>query len=232
MEKSATNPSITDWRKNSSLKFSIGLVFSLTLVITAFEWNFKSPLTDTPIDEIFIHNTDIPEMVVVNIPPPPKPLTPPDPDNIVETKEEPVKTTVDPLVSIPSVDQPFGNDEVDLTDLFKTAAPGAEKTDQPVYELIPAEPVGGEKAFYEYLYKKIHYPGHLVAGNKAGKVSVKFVVDEKGRITDIRIIEGFDKALEKEIIRVLKEAPAWIPARKGAKNVRTYHTIPFSFDLR
>ena len=230
MEKTSRKNAQPHWRRHRSLNFSIGLILSLTLVITAFEWNFKSTLTDDPIDFTPTKDIDVADMLVVYLPPQPKPKI----ENPYEIDEidEPIVDTKEPKEDFPPVDVPPVDGEPDLSSLFKGALEGDDAPERPVYDMIPAVPFGGHKAFQKYLYSKIHYPPHLVDMGKGGTVEVKFDVNEHGEIDNIQILKGFDKALEKEIIRVLKESPAWKPAKIGAKNVKMPFVIPFSFNLK
>lgn len=226
-EFSKKNPP-PSWKRSNSLHFSIGLVLSLTLVTMAFEWNFPHKLTENPL-VLQAEDPDKPDMKAVILPLPPRPKVPekvtevPNDTEIAYTKLSPKPDDADPLISetpVPSL----GN--------LLPDQPPAEAVDEAVYELVPAEPKNGYDAFYHYLYSNISYPEHLVNSNRAGKIIVRFVVDELGNISNIQIREGFDKRLEKEIIRVLTKAAAWEAASVGNKKIRTLHTIPFSFDLK
>lgn len=216
------------WRKSNSFHFSIGLILSLTLVTTAFEWNFRNDLTDRPIRATDIDGpiwvmdpTEVPEVPRPKIPT--KPIINPDPLEAVNT--DPIDP-VEPIVDLP---EPPANL---LDDLLAGEAPVENTRDEAVYELIPAHPKGGMETFYNYLYKNIRYPDHLKNQNMTGKVFVAFEINEKGEIDKVKIVKGFDTELEKEIIRILKSAPAWIPAQKGNEKVRMIHQIPFTFDIR
>lgn len=231
MEKTTKKTSQPHWRRHRSLNLSIGLVLSLTLVITAFEWNFKSDVIPFEIPGPTKVDVNPIEMVVVPHPPQPKPKI----ESLTEIEEidEPVVEDPEKLIDkLPPIDEPAVNGEPDLGDLFQGDALGKEKPDRPTYDMIPAVPIGGHEAFQKYLYSKIHYPSHLVNLGKGGTVEVKFVVNENGEIDNIQILKGFDKTLEKEIIRVLKDSPAWKPARIGAKKVKMPFVIPFSFNLQ
>jgi protein TonB len=227
MRESDKNP-IPYWRKNTSFHFSIGLLLSLTLVTTAFEWNFRSDLTDLPIelkettaDPFFMNPVVLPKVPSPKVPV--KPILPADP---IETDNFTTEDPAEPIIDLPTFPSS------DFNNLFDDEEPEKEKVEEPNYELIPAVPKGGMDAFYKYLYKHISYPEHLKSRGMSGKVYVVFEIDEEGKIDKVKILKGFDAALEKEIIRVLKKAPAWIPAQKGNQKVRMIHNIPFSFDLR
>ena len=194
----------------------------------AFEWNFPHQLTENPL-ALPTEDPDEPEMKAVLLPVPPRPKVPekvievPDDTEIAHTKLEPKPD--DPL---PLVDEtPLPSLEDLLID-----KPTEGPLDEVVYELIPAEPKNGYDAFYQYLYSSISYPDHLVNSGRAGKILVQFEVDESGNISNVVILESFDKSLEKEIARVLKKAAAWEAASLGNQKIRTLHKIPFSFDLK
>ena len=217
------------WRKNTSLHFSIGLVLSLTLVITAFEWNFRNELTDKPIDDVSTKKIDEIDLIVKELQLPSKPKVP----SSIPSQEftEPIQP-VEPVELKQITDDVPSQEIPDLEALFGNEPIGKEEAPIAKYDLIPAFPKGGAEAFYKYLDKNISYPQHLVNRNVSGKIYVQFVVNEKGKIVEVKILKGFDKALEKEIIRVLENAPAWEPAQLGMEKVPSTHEIPFSFDLR
>lgn len=228
MPTSQRNP-LPYWRRNTSFHFSIGLLLSLTLVTMAFEWNFRSELTNSPVKPGEITNDPfIMEPVVLpKVPRPKVPVKPALPVEPVEATEPITEEPVDePVIDILEPPTP------DIDNLFADYKPVEAEPEEAKYELIPATPKGGMDAFYKYLYKNISYPEHLKHQGMTGKVHVVFEINEEGKIDKVKILKGFDAALEKEIIRVLKKAPAWIPAQKGNQKVRMIHQIPFSFDIR
>lgn len=230
MNEESKKRTLPYWRKSNSLHFSIGLVLSLMLVVTAFNWNFRNELTETPVNSIIPSQTSEIELIVVEEPIPARPRVPKAINVDIFTDPTEPDETVD--IPVEFIEVPVTTDVPELGDLFGDHPEGKEETEEVVYELIPASPQEGSEAFYAYLYKKIRYPIHLSSRNISGKVEVSFVVDENGKITDVKILKGFDKALEKEIIRVLENSPEWYPAQLGANKVRTQHKIPFSFDLQ
>ncbi|WP_017732054.1 energy transducer TonB [Nafulsella turpanensis] len=216
------------WARHTSFRFSVGLLLSLTLVITAFEWSFRTTSIDSPITIQQLTKTTVPDMQPVIMPVPPRPKVP---AKIIEVPDSESLSTKTKIIDAP-VDIEKTSPLPSLGDLFEEAEPVEEADEIKEYDLIPAVPEEGMESFYQYLYRNIEYPEHLKGRNISGRVEVSFVVDEKGNITNIEILKGFDKKLEKEIIRILKEAPAWIPAQKGYQKVRTQHSIPFSFNLQ
>lgn len=218
------------WARHTTFRFSVGLLLSLTLVLTAFEWNFRSATsTVPPLTADQLRHDVVPDMKAVLLPAPPRPKVP---EKIIEVPDDQLVSTKK-MVADPPVDIVRTSPTPSLGSLLGSEEPPIEKAAEVEdYELIPAVPTEGMQSFYNYLYEHIEYPGHLVGRNISGKVFVSFVVDENGEITNIEILKGFDRKLEKEIIRILKEAPAWVPAQKGYTKVKTHHTIPFSFNLQ
>ena len=231
MNKNSEKRTLPYWRKDSSLHFAVGLVLSLMLVTTAFEWNFRNDLTSSPVNSIMTPPNTVIDLIVVEETVPSKPKVP--------DVSQPVSDFTDPTepadieIPVEIIEVPGTTEVPDLTGLFGDDYPGEEeKADAAVYDLIPASPKEGMDQFYQYLYKNIRYPVHLTSRNVTGQIEVTFVVDKDGKITDVKILKGFDKALEKEIIRVLKNSRKWEPAQLGPDKVRTQHRIPFSFNIQ
>ena len=63
---------------------------------------------------------------------------------------------------------------------------------------------------------------------KVGKVSVSFVIEKDGTLTNIKILKdaGFNTATE--TIRVLKLCKIWMPGVKNGKNVRVLYVVPIT----
>lgn len=68
------------------------------------------------------------------------------------------------------------------------------------------------------------------ATNKEGRITLSFVVERDGSLTNIEIIHSNgDKQLEDEAVRIIKQMPKWIPGRQRGKVVRVKYTLPVSF---
>ncbi len=58
-----------------------------------------------------------------------------------------------------------------------------------------------------------------------------FIVTKDGELKDIEALTNIGYGMEKEVIRVLKKSPKWIPARQYGKFVNAYHIQPVSFQV-
>lgn len=92
---------------------------------------------------------------------------------------------------------------------------------------------GGTKALAKYLKENFHYPDSAVKSKIEGKVYVGFIVDEKGKLSEIKIVKGLCPEIDKEVIRVLSEMPNWEWDKGEAPNKKTRikMTLPISFKL-
>lgn len=98
-------------------------------------------------------------------------------------------------------------------------------------EKMPQFP-GGERALIKYIAEHIKYPEMAKENDIQGTVYVKFVVDEKGNVTNVGIIRGVDEHLDQEAIRVVKSLPKWTPGEQNQKPVKVSHSLPIRFALQ
>lgn len=94
-----------------------------------------------------------------------------------------------------------------------------------------ATPLGGFEAFYNTIRANLRYPAKARSGHLYGKVSVQFVVNEDGRLSDYQLLESPGQTLGDEAIRVLSLSPPWIPARKAGVAVKQALVLPISFKV-
>lgn len=93
---------------------------------------------------------------------------------------------------------------------------------------IKPQPPKGIEHFYKYISNRILIPQEAKVNRIAGKIIIRFSVEENGSIAEIEILKELGHGLDEEIIRVLKNYPKWIPGtRKGIISKATY-TIPIS----
>jgi TonB family protein len=94
-----------------------------------------------------------------------------------------------------------------------------------------ATPKGGMRNFYEFIGAKLNYPASARGRSIHGKVFVQFTVNKDGQLSDFEIIRGIGGGLDEEVVRVLKLAPAWNPARDKGIEVKSKLTLPIEFKL-
>ena len=60
---------------------------------------------------------------------------------------------------------------------------------------------------------------------------VQFVVETDGNISNIEVVRSLYKDFDKEVVRVIKNMPKWIPAEQDGKASREYYNLPISFEF-
>lgn len=99
-----------------------------------------------------------------------------------------------------------------------------------VVEQMPSFP-GGKKAMMDYLKENTEYPAKAVKNKIQGRVIVQFTVDEKGRLSDIKVVKSVEPSLNAEAVRVVKSMPRWNPGTQQGKAVKVRYTLPVTFRL-
>lgn len=96
----------------------------------------------------------------------------------------------------------------------------------------PAEFPGGMDALMKWLSENFRYPTIAIQNNVQGKVVVKMVIEKDGSIGECTVVKSVDKDLDGEALRLARSMPRWIPAKYKGKKVRTFFTIPITFQLQ
>ena len=97
----------------------------------------------------------------------------------------------------------------------------------PVAEQMPAYP-GGLKALRKFLEENLESPRTLYDGEKVN-VQVKFIVGYDGNLKSFELVKDGGAVFNREVFRVLKLMPKWIPGKNAGKNVSVYFSLPVSF---
>ena len=115
---------------------------------------------------------------------------------------------------------------------FMTSTAQTKKNDMvfDVVEVMPQFP-GGQIAMLQYLMKNIKYPEQAVKEGIQGRVTVRFIVEKDGSISDVKPILSVHPLLNKEAVRVVKSMPKWTPGKQNGKPVRVRFNLPVMFKL-
>ena len=60
---------------------------------------------------------------------------------------------------------------------------------------------------------------------------MQFVVSEKGKVEDVKVVKGVYNLLDKEAHRVVSQSPDWEPGLQDGKHVKVRYTFPVIFFL-
>ena len=132
-----------------------------------------------------------------------------------------------------------GNDEEGGTVLkaveeIATPEPPKHEEENKVFDVVEQMQSfpGGQDALMSFLRDHIKYPAVAEENGIQGRVTVQFVVEKDGSVTDVRIMKSVDPSLDKEAERVVKSMPKWIPGKQNGSPVRVNYYVPVVFRLQ
>ncbi len=97
-------------------------------------------------------------------------------------------------------------------------------------DVMPEFPGGMDDLSY-FFYTHLKYPEDAKKDKIEGTVYVAFIVDETGKVKNVRVIKGVSPSLDKEAIRVASQMPNWTPGKHNGKNVKVQFNLPVKFAL-
>ena len=93
-------------------------------------------------------------------------------------------------------------------------------------EVIPKYPDGIQK-FQAFIKKNYVISEEIIKDEAAGGVFVSFIIEKDGSVSNPKVLHDFGYGSGKELERVLKLSPNWIPAIKNGNPVRCLYSIPY-----
>lgn len=138
-----------------------------------------------------------------------------------------------PLLSIPAETPPM--------EFTKTEAPAEtvlpqNSEEDPVYTVVETAPQypGGHKAVFDFLKKESdkQYPASEKEKGIEGRVSVVFIVEKDGSLSNLEVIRTNAPSLNDAALTVVKNMGKWIPGKQKGKIVRVKYTLPIQFKLK
>ncbi len=109
-----------------------------------------------------------------------------------------------------------------------TAVEFAAEDSAKIYDVVDQMPEieGGIKE----VYKNIKYPRAAVSGRVEGRVFVKFVVDENGKVKNPKVIKDIGAGCGAAAVEGIKKVK-FTPGKLNGQPVKVYYTLPVSFKI-
>lgn len=82
-----------------------------------------------------------------------------------------------------------------------------------------------------WVYPYLKYPKYAVENGIQGRVLVDFIIDDTGKVQDVKVSRGVHETLDQEALRVVSASPKWRPGRHHGKKVKVAMTIAVDFRL-
>jgi protein TonB len=219
-----------DLERKSPLFFAIGLVVALLCVTLAFEWKGEyDPVDLNPKEPEFIE----PYVVTPTMFPKPKPPRPVEKKEMLKPKESFIIVPTDEVKSIiDEIEEPLVEDDFNKLVVEDPLPPEPTPPDFfDVVETMPQYP-GGIEGFYKHISRELDYPHQAKRNGISGRVYVQFIIDEEGKLTEVKAIKGIGFGCDEEAVRVIKNAPKWKPGKQRGRPVKVRMVLPIVFSLQ
>jgi len=218
-----------DLEGKKTIFLEIGFVITLLIVWGAFEFSTKAEKAEEfgplAITEDVVEEIPITRQEQIELPPPPPQQTVAD---IIEVVDDKIEINEDL-----TIDEADENTAVEIQEIVEVAPVEEEEEEAAPFVIVEDMPEfkGGEKALLKYIAEHVVYPEIAKENDIQGTVYVKFVVNEKGKVTNVGLLRGVDPLLDKEAIKVIESLPDWKPGKQSGKNVKVSMQVPIKFQL-
>ncbi len=155
------------------------------------------------------------------------------PDKLVKDPVPPVTSLGDKEISdkketgIPATSVPITTKAPEVTGTGTTTV-----VTEPVSVFKPVERnpefPGGPEALSRFLSSNLKTPEDLNDGEKK-TVLIRFKVDKDGSVNTFEIVTSGGGEFDREVVRVCKKMPRWMPALQNGMNVPVSYVLPVTF---
>ncbi|MEO1253258.1 MAG: TonB family protein [Bacteroidota bacterium] len=95
----------------------------------------------------------------------------------------------------------------------------------------PATPENGRKSYKSYLETNLKYPQAAKENEIEGTVVLQVLITSSGRIGTISVKKSLGYGCDEEAKRLVREGPAWEPAKKGNNTIEDEVRVKVKFKL-
>lgn len=86
--------------------------------------------------------------------------------------------------------------------------------------------------FRNWVSGRIQYPAMARELGIQGTVTLSFIIETDGSLTNVEVLSNPDRLLTEEAVRVVKTSPKWEPGRQRDEPVRVKFTLPVNFQMQ
>ncbi len=122
------------------------------------------------------------------------------------------------------------NGSIKVEDVIpETKAPNNTQSEQP--DTMPKFQDDDLSKFAHWVHSQVKYPEEAYAKGISGRVVAEFFIEKDGSVTFSKILKSPNEILSKEVERVIKLSPKWVPATQKGEKVRVTFAIPVQFSI-
>lgn len=219
----------SDLQNYKGLFLEIGLIISLLITIGAFLYAPK----EYRIEQVDLNYAPIEEEITEITRNEQKPPEAPKKIEIKVFNDILDIVTNDTKITTELSFDEFGEDMEIETTVVEVEEEEIEE-DQPFIkvEKMPTFRGGDLNAFRNWVQGRLRYPQIAQENGISGRVTLSFVVERDGSVTNIQILQSPDRSLAEEATRVVGNSPKWEPGMQSNRPVRVKYTLPVVFTIQ
>ena len=208
-----------DLRMYHTLFMQVGYIVALLFVIGLVRINIYSappaPIMVEMQEEIIMEEV-IQTKQIETPPPPPRPPVP-------------VEVPNDEIIEDEILDL---DTELDLGDMFELPPPPPPRDDEPEDDFfVVVEQMPQLRGGLGALQRKVSYPEMARRAGIQGRVTIQFIVNERGEVEDPRVIRGIGGGCDEEALKAVQSA-RFTPGMQRGRPVRVQYSLPIVFRLQ
>ena len=217
-----------DLNNKKGLFLEIGLILALLLTVAAFAYTQRERNV-----EIIETNMEIVEEEITDITT--QDQKPPEPPKKVEMQV--LSDVLNVVTNDTKIDTEFDfsefSEDIEIVQNIEVVEEVVED-DAPfiIAEEMPKFQGGDLMKFRSWVQGKLKYPQIAQENGISGKVTLTFVIERDGTLTNIQVMQSPDRSLADEAVRVLQSSPKWTPGKQRNAPVRVRYTLPVEFRIQ
>ena len=217
-----------DLNNKKGLFLEIGMILALLLTIGCFAYTQKERVVEIIETNLTVVEEEITDITTQD-------QKPPEPPKKVEMQV--LSDVLNVVTNDTKIETEFDftefSDDIEIVQNIEVVEEVVED-DAPfiIAEEMPKFQGGDLMKFRSWVQGKLKYPVIAQENGIQGKVTLTFVIERDGSLTNIQVMQSPDRALADETVRVLQSSPKWTPGKQRNSPVRVRYTLPVEFRIQ
>ena len=217
-----------DLNNKKGLFLEIGMILALLLTIGCFAYTQKERVVEIIETNLTVVEEEITDITTQD-------QKPPEPPKKVEMQV--LSDVLNVVTNDTKIETEFDftefSDDIEIVQNIEVVEEVVED-DAPfiIAEEMPKFQGGDLMKFRSWVQGKLKYPVIAQENGIQGKVTLTFVIERDGSLTNIQVMQSPDRSLADEAVRVLQSSPKWTPGKQRNSPVRVRYTLPVEFRIQ
>ncbi len=82
-----------------------------------------------------------------------------------------------------------------------------------------------------YIDREVEYRSFGVENGISGKVTISFIVNKEGNVTNVRLVKGIHRVLNQKLVDCINGMPTWEPGIENGKPTEVEYTVDIKYNM-